>query len=707
MHRLPFRAALCAAVSIAAANAQTPPRPVQNRWVVTLKERSFDLEPYRAAIAGQASVAAFDDVVATLDTRMRADQAPVVATVERLGGRVLAQWWLVNGLAVELGDAGVQTLREDPRVASVLPDEIRHPGIKTSTNLANHATDLVQAAGILGTGVTIAVIDSGVDENMAGSGRPHATFFVDGDINNRTGGGIGGSRLLANVQIGRMPADDLINHGTAVAGVAGGAHWNTSSVADDGHAPRARIVSYCVADDAAGGTYWTTLTSAWQQVAIDRVRYGIGVANCSYEGVFDLRFSDQTAIDVLAWIGNVVVTGMAGNGGSGPGYGYGATNMLAVGACAPDTRLVAAFSLRGPAALEANRYYPDLIANGVNMVMPSADAEAQSRLAQGTSYSSPQVAGAAALYRSVRPAANAMEVRAAILATTEDVLARQAAPDRNRNAIGHGYLRVDRLVHAAQHAAITTTSVATVGQPLTFPLPVRAGEDYGIAIAWFRDPTVNPSAGTWSNLDLELYQGTTLLASQTSTRNLDELIRWHAHADAQLTILVRPTLLDRNQPQPFALVATNSPHVAGSLTTFGSSCRAMLDPQLRIAGAPAPEIGASYWIDCSPTGWFTPPLVPMVLVLGASNSRYQGIPLPADLTVFGAPGCALRVSVDIPLPVPPNILGGTTRMTFPVPGDRALVGRSLFHQGVLVDPSLNALGALFSNGVEARIGGVR
>lgn len=698
-----MRAALCAAILVAATTAQqSSARAVAGRWVITLTDRGFDLEAYRQAVHSHAPAAAVDTVLATLDAQMLEDQAPIVGAVEDLGGTVKAQWWLVNGLAIELAADRVEILRGHPRVASIVPDEVRYPGIQTATNAANHGTDLVQARGIRGDGVTIAIIDSGVDENMAGSGRPHATFYIDGDVNNRNGGGIGGSRLLANVRLGAMAPDDLINHGTAVAGVAGGARWNLGNAADDGHAPRAKIVSYCVANDAAGGTLYSILTTAWQQVAIDRVRYGIGVANCSYEGYF-LPFEDQIAIDVLANIADMVITGMAGNGGSSGGYGgYGATNMLAVGACENDNRLVAPFSQRGPEPVHGQRFYPDLIANGVNVVMPSANAEAQSRTAQGTSYSSAQVAGAAALYRSVRRSANALEVRAAILASTEDVLARQSSGNRTRNTVGHGYLRVDNLIHAAQNAAITTTMVATTGAVLQVPFAVRAGQDYAIAIAWFRDPSI---AYNWSNLDLELWDGATLLARQASPANLDELIRFRATADRALTIRILAVSLDRGMAQPFGLVATGDPRVSGHLASFGTSCFGFVTPMLAIGGAPTPEVGASYWIDCSPTGGM--PLVPMVMLLGASNTRYQQFTLPVDMTVFGAPRCSLRVSPDVLLPVPSNVATGTTRMTFPVPNQRSLIGHTLFHQGVSVDARANTLGAMFSNGVEALIGGVR
>ncbi|MEZ5962597.1 MAG: S8 family serine peptidase [Planctomycetota bacterium] len=706
MNTLAGRTALCAVLLAAVATTQDAERAVPGRWIVTLQSRGFDLEAYRQAIASDVSVTAMDDVLADLDARMHADQAPIVEAVETLGGRVVAQWWIVNGMAIELPAAQVDQLRKIPRIASVSADEVRSPGIKTSTNAANHATDLVQAAGIRGDGVTIAFIDSGVDENMAGAGHPHTTFYVDGDLANHAGGGLAGSRLLTNVQLGRVSPDDLIDHGTAVAGIAAGARWNSTDGTDDGHAPRATIASYCVADDALGNTTSSILTSAWQRVAIDRVRLAIRVANCSYEGSFATTRTDQVAIDVLAYIADMTITGMAGNGGASGTAGYGATNMLAVGACFHDSRIVAAFSQRGPTPTNPPRTYPDLIANGVALLVPSADV-LTSRFVQGTSFSCAQVAGGAALYREVRPAANAMEVRAAILASTEDVLDRQIGVDRHRNAIGHGYLRVDRLVDAAQHAAITTTAVATaVGQPLRFPLAVRAGGDYSIAIAWFRDASAGALTPPWSDLDLALYDGSTLLTRQATAGNLDEVLRWHANAAAQLTVEVVPIRLQAGAPQPFALVAMSVADLAGSLTSFGSTCNTSgyRPPGLTTYGSPLPQVGHEYWIDCWPTG---PSFqAPLVLMLGASSTSYGAAPLPLDLTPFGAPSCFLRVSPDVILPVPSS-QWSYARMLFQVPAQRSLIGRHLFHQAAMLDPRVNGLGALFSNGIDARIGGVR
>lgn len=701
------RATLCAAFAASSLFAQRADRNPE-RWFVSLTDRAFDLTPYRDALANRVTTAQMDDVVRQLDANVRLDQAAVVAAVEDLGGTIKRQWWIVNGLAVELDADAVDALRRHPRVASVVADSIRRPGIKTATNVHNHATDLVQAMGIRGEGVTVAIIDSGVDASMGSSGRPHATFYRDGDPRNLTGGGIGGSRLIDNVRIGAMQAEDFINHGTPIAGVVAGARWNSSAFADDGHAPQARIVSYSVADDATGGTWYTTLISAWQRVAADKLRYDIQVANCSYQGFFGLAGSgwgDQEALDTTALVADILITGMAGNYGSQmSSFGYGATNMLAVGACENDNRHVSAFSARGPAPFGAGlrTEYPDLIGNGVGIVAPLADDETRFHTTSGTSYSAPQVAGAAALYRSVRRTASAMETRAAILATTQDVLVQQAPPDQNRNAIGHGYLRTDYLVHAAMRAAITSTHVLTTTRPIaTFPLQVRAGRSYGVAIAWFRDPARPLQFAT--DIDLELSSSNQGLLGRAATMgNHDELLRYVATADETLTIRVLGRQL-ASANELFALVATDLPQqiVAGSMRAFGSSCTTFA-PQLSIDAAATPISGGSYWIDYSSTA---AQLQPAALMIGVDNTRHLGFPLPLDLAAWGAPGCALLISPVLELPISRSQGGGAVRTYLQVPSARSLVGLRLFHQAHTF--GLNALQMGLSNGVEVLIGGTR
>ncbi|MCA8974114.1 MAG: hypothetical protein KDC98_05300, partial [Planctomycetes bacterium] len=210
------------------------------RWVVHFRERGFDLGGFRNAIATHRPAAEVAAIVATLETQVEADQAPFVAAVQALGGTVVRQWWLVNAAAVEIAPDQLMALRRLANVAYVQPDEVCELAIQTATNPSNHNADDVQALGHVGLGVAIGVIDTGQDSSVGGAARPHRMYFPGGNPANTTGGGIAGSRLLVNRQIGLLPADDPHGHGTGVASICGGANWGTAG-ADDGHAPAAGI----------------------------------------------------------------------------------------------------------------------------------------------------------------------------------------------------------------------------------------------------------------------------------------------------------------------------------------------------------------------------------------------------------------------------------------------------------------------------------
>ena len=552
--------------------------PGSERWLVTFKTRSFDLEGYRQAILAQRPAAEVAQLVADLEQKARADQFAFVNFVEQLGGRVTDQWWLINACAVEVLPARLAQLRAHANVLYLHADEISEPVsiIKTATNSQNHNADGVHALNLKGSGVGIAIMDTGQDSNMGASGRPHATYYVNGDINNNTGGGLNGSRLLANILVGTVGPDDPHDHGTGVSGIACGEKWNTDASSDRGHAPLASIVGYGISENTGGGSSFTTIATAWQKIATDRATYKLVSANNSYTGTPDPLNPSQQALDAAAYNADVMVCVAAANSGASTTGSQACVNGLAVGAVENDNRRVASFSSRGPLSGDTQRFYPDLCANGVNTVMPKRDTEAGgvNYVASGTSMASPQVCGAAALYRSVKPAANALETKAALLATTEDVSQKNLTPPYNsRNAYGLGYLRDDTLVQVAlgngfvQNSTLTTTTTSR-----QFQMNVTPGKTYSVAIAW---PRTIMTQTTWSNLDLDVKQGANSLGSSTTPRNLYEKVVFTVASGTTVDFLVTGTSLETGAATiPFALVALEVPpqYIQGSMTSYGSGC---------------------------------------------------------------------------------------------------------------------------------------
>src|SRR5262245_24392004 len=161
----------------------------------------------------------------------------------------------------------------------------------------HHRSVLVHTAGVVGAGVTIAVVDTGADADMAGSGRPHACYRSGAPGG---GHGLGGSRLLQNVALTAFAAEDALGHGTAVAAIAAAERWNQSPTSSRAHAPAAEIQSYAIALDATGVSDDATLIRAWQRVAADRARLGTRVAVNAYTGSPDPAHPVQRALDACA-----------------------------------------------------------------------------------------------------------------------------------------------------------------------------------------------------------------------------------------------------------------------------------------------------------------------------------------------------------------------------------------------------------------------
>ena len=99
-------------------------------------------------------------------------------------------------------------------------------------------------------------------------------------------------------------------------------------------------------------------------------------------------------------------------------------------------------------------------------------------------------------------------------------------------------------------------------------------------------------------------------------------------------------------------------------------------------------------------------------MLGSSRTQYGVLPLPVELTPFGAAGCQLLTnpfafnnptSIESPIGNSP----GLARMGLLIPLFPSLAGAKLYAQWAVLDPGLNPLNLSFSNGVEMTIGAAR
>jgi uncharacterized repeat protein (TIGR01451 family) len=473
------------------------------------------VRPLGAALAGGTSLARpgraafFADLQArqaSASARLHADLA-----VAARAGHVtrVVDLWLAEALAVTATPATVLALAGRPDVRWVTldgtaqldaapagPSQSDGPGSSADNPLWN--IRLVQAdrvwhqLGIDGSGVTVGVIDSGVDYHhpalqtrfrgyVAGAGEPYTT----------------GNWWCPESFCGNGAAYpwDAIGHGTHVTGsILGGEGV--------GVAPGARWVAALVCpNENECVDSWVLQAMQWLVAPERPVAEQPGVMN----GSFSTRTTDdlvyKAAVDNLV-AGNVVVVAATGNT---PGFvGAPASYPSAIGVGAlTDEGQVWKNSGRGHSLAEGVK--PEVVAPGVGITstMPGGGW----RRSTGTSMATPHVAGVVALLRQARPDLTPAEVKA-VLQRTASPLTPQRVPD---SASGWGTV----------NAFAAVASVLDVGH-----LAGRVARDPdGAVIPWARvrvaelngDPLTSVDVGPDGRYELSFRPGEYLVVAEAFT----------------------------------------------------------------------------------------------------------------------------------------------------------------------------------------------
>lgn len=78
------------------------------------------------------------------------------------------------------------------------------------------------------------------------------------------------------------------------------------------------------------------------------------------------------------------------------------------------------------------------------------------------------------------------------------------------------------------------------------------------------------------------------------------------------------------------------------------------------------------------------------------GGTWSGLPLPIDMTSFGAPGC--RWNVEVLISTPLIVMGASQNIyqwpTLPIPNNPALAGTKFYDQSIFLDPLANAWGVV-------------
>jgi subtilisin family serine protease len=324
------------------------------------------------------------------------------------------RWDLVPGMAGWITARGLERLLSDPDVTHVDLDTPAAAHMAEVVPLVHEVTGM----GVTGRGVTVAVLDTGIDTDHPDfSGRivDQACFCVSSGGNCCPGG--------ASEAKGPGSAEDDNGHGTNVAGIIAGG----GSVAPRGMAPDATLVAIKVLDRSGSGAS-SSIVSALDYVLKSRpevkvVNLSLGLSNlfpgtCDNAAAFTTGFA--SAINALRARGTITFASSGNSGNASQiavpgciaaavavGAVYdGEAGSITLGCTDSSTSAdrVACFSNASPAV--------DLLAPGAPSTASGVNGGAITFV--GTSQACPAAAGAAALLMSASSGASPDRVEQAL-----------------------------------------------------------------------------------------------------------------------------------------------------------------------------------------------------------------------------------------------------------------------------------------------------
>lgn len=431
-------------------------------------------------------------VIVKLDSKRKSEEKAVQASLRALGAQTYQQLPLLNSVAMRVPNRNLEALASQPFVNHLSWDG----SVKKCDEFTQESSMALQAYdkyNVNGSGVTIAVIDSGIDNNrefanslLLGSRIKAAVSFVDGD----------------------KSTDDKCGHGTHVAGIAAGNGIYSRGIAFYRHfygiAQRADLVNVRVLDAQGAGNV-SSVIAGIQWVVNNKARYNIRVMNISLGHPVGESYTTDPLCQAVeaAWKAGIVVVCAAGNNGrwsdvqstaannEGWGTAYGSIQcpgndpyVITVGATKSidgnrTHDQIATYSSRGPSRLDLV-LKPDIVAPGNQIVSVDAENSLLSSLfgttnslklsdytilplglslgsyfrLSGTSMASPVVAGAAALMLDANPNLSPDTIKARMMITADKWAFANGKQDPC--TFGAGYLNV----YAAMGSKVVATQYA-------------------------------------------------------------------------------------------------------------------------------------------------------------------------------------------------------------------------------------------------------
>ena len=476
-------------LAVVPASAQLARRTVQDDGARGFQGRlSPELAATLARFHGQAAASQRVPVIVQFKSSPSSSRLQNLARLSGTTGRSLHA---VRGGAFSLRLNDLQALANDPNVAYITPDR----PVKIAYDYAEQTVgaDDAQRYGLDGSGVTVAVIDSGINDNP--------------DLHDPA---TGLSRVIYNESFVGGTASDGYGHGTHVAGILAGNAQMSGGLGNPraiyGVAPNVRLVNLRVLDSNGAGKDSIVIAALQRAIALKNT-YNIRVVNLSLgRRVYESYKQDPLCQAVEAtWRAGIVVVVAAGNWGRDnslhtSGYGMiaspgnepyvitvGAMNSMSTADRSDDK--IATYSSKGPTLID-HVVKPDLVAPGNKLASLLASGSTLDAMypgdevspavyggsgnpkymkLSGTSMATPIVSGAAALLLEQDPSTTPDVIKARLMKSAYKYFPQYSHISVNGVGadyqydiftVGAGYLDIPSAL--ANHDAVNGTSLSPV-----------------------------------------------------------------------------------------------------------------------------------------------------------------------------------------------------------------------------------------------------
>ncbi len=343
--------------------------------------------------------------------------------LKKLNKKPIARYkYTMNGMAVNLSEEEYNEIKDDKNIKKIREESYYNLTISDTIPAmrANQVWAKQNASGdnITGKGITVAVLDSGIDYTHP--------FFGSCSLTNLTNGTC--DRISYGYDFfndNNDPFDDH-GHGTHISGIIGG------NGVYKGVAPNVTFLEYKVCS-SGGSCPESAIISGIENATLR----GVDIISISLGGAYYVDEEPLATSLRSAWDSGILIVASAGN--EGDDYLQADDTIacpscldfvISVGAFKEDTNVLAGFSSRGygwDSNLTPQSLKPDVVASGwfVDSSVPTGsctlcDASGLKKLS-GTSMSAPHVSGLLALMKQAHPDWTKEELKSSIVNTAVDI----------------------------------------------------------------------------------------------------------------------------------------------------------------------------------------------------------------------------------------------------------------------------------------------